>query len=167
VIRQKLLSSWAFLGVVAVLYLAAGLASPAVVWESLVTFVRIIYTIIPVFLLVFGLMFLTNLFLRARDIAGYVGKASGLRGWAFAIGGGILSTGPIYMWYPLLADLRERGMKNSLVAAFLYNRAVKIPLMPMMILYFGWTFTIVLSVLMVMFSVLNGVIVGRIMEVRE
>jgi uncharacterized membrane protein YraQ (UPF0718 family) len=58
--------------------------------------------------------------------------------------------------------LKEKGMEDSLVAAFLYNRAVKIPLLPMMIYYFGWPFTLVLSSLMVLFSILNGVVVQRL-----
>jgi uncharacterized membrane protein YraQ (UPF0718 family) len=73
--------------------------------------------------------------------------------------GGIASSGPIYMWYPLLSDLKEKGMRDSLIAAFLYNRAIKIPLLPMMVHYFGWDFTFALSIYMVLFSVVNGVIV--------
>jgi uncharacterized membrane protein YraQ (UPF0718 family) len=63
------------------------------------------------------------------------------------------------MWYPLLSDLKEKGMKDSLIAAFLYNRAIKIPLLPMMIYYFGWPFALILSIYQVLFSVVNGILV--------
>jgi uncharacterized membrane protein YraQ (UPF0718 family) len=126
---------------------------------------RLILRIAPVLLLVFVVMFFFNRFFENDRVIGLFGKGSGFQGWVIAIVGGILSSGPIYMWYPLLSDLKEKGMENSLVAAFLYNRAVKIPLLPMMIYYFGWPFTLVLSFLMVLFSIANGILVQRL--VRE
>jgi hypothetical protein len=48
--------------------------------------------------------------------------------------------GPIYAWYPLLKELREKGAANSLIAIFLGNRAVKPFLLPIMISYFGWVY---------------------------
>lgn len=113
--------------------------------------------IAPILLLVFAVMFLTNLFFESNQVVKFLGKGSGLRGWLVAIAGGIASSGPIYMWYPLLSDLKEKGMKDSLMAAFLYNRAIKIPLLPMMVYYFGWPFTLVLSIYMVLFSIVNGI----------
>ena len=80
-----------------------------------------------------------------------------------AIFGGIISTGPIYLWYPLLSDLKEKGMKDSFIAAFLYNRAVKIPLMPMMIFYFGIRFTVILTIYIVIFSMINGFCVEKLL----
>jgi uncharacterized membrane protein YraQ (UPF0718 family) len=60
----------------------------------------------------------------------------------------------------MLAELRKHGMKDSLIAAFLYNRAVKIPLIPVMIYYFGWLFTALIMIYMIAFSIINGLIVG-------
>src|SRR4030042_6776108 len=87
----------------------------------------LIARIAPILLLVFIVMFLTNLFSQSNRLVRFLGKGSGLRGWMVAIGGGIASSGPIYMWYPLLSDLKGKGMKDSFIAAFLYNRGVKIP----------------------------------------
>jgi len=96
------------------------------------------------------------------------GKGAGVKGWLIAIFGGILSTGPIYLWYPLLSDLKEKGMKDSFIATFLYNRAVKIPLMPMMIFYFGISFTAILTIYIVIFSIINGFCVDKLLlEKRE
>ena len=47
------------------------------------------------------------------------------------------------MWYPFLADLKDKGIKNPLIVTFLYNRAVKLPLIPVMIYYFGLKFVII------------------------
>lgn len=145
-----------------VVYAMVGIYDLDVLRNALLGLSRLIARIVPVLLLVFAVMFFLNRFFETDRIVRFFGKGSGFRGWVMAIGGGILSSGPIYMWYPLLSDLKEKGMGNSLVAAFLYNRAVKIPLLPMMIYYFGWPFTLVLSFLMVLFSIVNGIIVQRL-----
>ena len=158
-IVEKVGASGIFLSFIVAFYVILGIIDFELVGNALSLLGRLILRILPVLIVVFGIMFLTNLFLGAKDIVRILGKGSGLRGWIFAISGGIISSGPIYMWYPLLSDLKERGMRDSLIAAFLYNRAIKIPLIPMMVLYFGWTFTIVLSIYMVLFSMINGLAV--------
>ena len=140
-------------------YVILGIYDFARLRNALYALAGLIARIAPILLLVFGMMFFTNLFFEVNRIARFLGKGSGFRGWMVAIAGGVASSGPIYMWYPLLSDLKEKGMKDSLVAAFLYNRAVKIPLLPMMVHYFGWPFAIVLSIYMVLFSVVNGIMV--------
>lgn len=156
-----------FLFIVFLIYVTVGFTDYALVEQSISAFVRLSLNILPVLVLVFVIMFFSNLILQADRTKKYLGEESGAKGWLVAIFGGILSTGPIYMWYPLLSDLKEKGMKNSLIAAFLYNRAVKIPLLPMMIYYFGWAFTIILTVYMILFSLVNGLIVGKIIKEKK
>ena len=160
-IIEKTGGSWAFLLLVVVVYLILGIVDFELARNTLHVLGTLILRILPILILVFAVMFLTNLFFDAKNIVRILGKGSGLRGWGFAISGGIISSGPIYMWYPLLGDLKQKGMKDSLIAAFLYNRAIKIPLIPMMISYFGWAFTITLSMYMVLFSILSGFLVER------
>jgi len=161
-ITEKVGASWVFLSSVVVLYGILASVDLELVGNTLPVFGKLILRIFPILILIFGIMFLTNLLFEAKSIVKILGRASGIRGWILAISGGIISSGPIYMWYPLLGDLKERGMKDSLIAAFLYNRAIKIPLIPMMVHYFGWPFTIVLSMYMVLFSIINGLVVERL-----
>ena len=77
-------------------------------------------------------------------------------GTALAAVAGIISTGPIYAWYPLLKDLREKGAGESSIAIFLYNRAVNHFLLPVMIGYFGWIYVVILTILMFIASVIIG-----------
>jgi uncharacterized membrane protein YraQ (UPF0718 family) len=128
------------------------------------TFTKTIINIWPTIALVFILTFIINLFLNEKKILKLVGKESGKKGWFIAIFGGLLSHGPIYLWYPLLSDLQKKGMKNELITTFLYNRTVKLPLIPLMIFYFGITFTIVLTFWMLIFSIINGLIVGGLCD---
>lgn len=155
-------AGWIFLAIVLVIYFILGVVNYTMFELAVIGFFNLFITVLPVLFLVFFFLFLTNLFFTPKRVIKYLGKGSGIKGWLLMIIGGILSTGAIYMWYPLLSDLKEKGMKNSLVAVFLYNRAVKIPLLPMMIYYFGWGFTIILTVYMIMFSVVSGFVVGEV-----
>ena len=110
--------------------------------------------------LVFLIMLLINLFLKPAAVAKFLGKGSGIKGIALSVAAGIISTGPIYAWYPLLKDLREKGAGESSIAIFLYNRAVKPFLLPVMIGYFGWLYVVILTILMVVASIIIGFLVS-------
>ncbi|RLG57193.1 MAG: permease [Candidatus Hydrothermarchaeota archaeon] len=153
-----------FLGLSILLYLLILIINKELAVDSFFSFLKLLKKLLPVIFLVFLLIFLTNLLLEPEKISKHLGETSGIKGFALAIIGGILSTGPIYMWYPMLADLKEKGMKTSLIATFLYNRAVKIPLLPMMIYYFGIGFTFILTFYMIIFSIINGIAVEKILQ---
>ena len=67
----------------------------------------------------------------------------------------------MYMWYPLLKEMKNSGANHSFIAVFLYNRAIKLPLLPFIIFYFGITFTIVLTVVMIVMSIIQGMIIDH------
>jgi len=69
---------------------------------------------------------------------------------------------PVYTWYALLRELREKGMRASLAAVFLYSRAVKLPLLPLMIHYFGTAYTLVLCLYLIGFSLVTGVLIRKL-----
>ena len=106
--------------------------------------------------LVFVLMILLNLFLKPAQIARFLGKGTGIKSILLPAVAGIISTGPIYAWYPLLKDLRGKGAENSSISIFLYNRAVKPFLLPVMIAYFGWVYVVILTILTVLGSIAIG-----------
>ncbi|MGM0381827.1 MAG: permease, partial [bacterium] len=72
---------------------------------------------------------------------------------------GIISMGPIYAWYPLLASLRKKEVPDFHLATFLGCRAVKVPLLPVMAAYFGWAFTVVLTGALLLNAFLTGLVV--------
>ncbi len=106
--------------------------------------------------MIFVLMLLINLFLNPARVAKFFGKGSGVKGIILSAAAGIISTGPIYAWYPLLKDLREKGAGDSSVAIFLYNRAVKPFLLPVMVAYFGWVYVVILTILTILGSIVIG-----------
>ncbi len=121
---------------------------------------NILLKILPVLIIVILLTALLNYFLKPKQIAGHLGKDSGFKGWFWALTAGILSHGPMYAWYSLLEELRTHGMRDGLVVVFFSARAIKIPLLPVMIDYFGWVFTLILSV----YILIGALIQGWIME---
>ena len=165
-ILEKISSAWIFFIVVAVFYLILLSVNFPLAKDTFFKFFELLQKIIPVFILVFIFIFLSNLFLDSKKIAKFIGKSAGIKGWLISIIAGILSVGPIYMWYPLLADLKEKGMKESFIAVFLYNRAVKIPLLPMMIYYFGAAFVVILTFYMILFSIINGLLVDKLLKLK-
>lgn len=127
-------------------------------------FYSVFCRVLPILPLIFGLIFLSNLFIKPDQVKKYLGEGSGLKGFLISIVGGIISTGPIYVWYPLLSDFKSKGMRVSLIAVFLCNRAIKIPLLPLMIFYFGWQYVVVLSFFMISFSIFNGLLTERLLR---
>ena len=157
-----LYASWVFLGVCVLIYIGLLVFDTNLGYQIIKKFLSILWEILPVMIIVVIFVFFFNLFLDKKKISKFFGEKSGIKGWTLAIIGGILSSGPGYMWYPMLKDLRKRGMRPSLAVAFLYNRGVQIPLIPMMIFYFGSWFTLFMTIYMVIFSVINGVVVEKI-----
>lgn len=153
---------WIFLGAVVGAYLLVFLVKPSLADKSWQASLHLTATIAPILLIVYALMLLSNLLVRESLIRRYVGQTSGWLGYLVATVTGILSTGPIYVWYPLLADLRRKGMKDSLMAVFLYNRAIKLPWLALMIGFFGGKYTLVLT----LWTMLAGIVEGVAIELR-
>jgi uncharacterized membrane protein YraQ (UPF0718 family) len=164
---EKISGKWIFLITITTFYVILAFINLGIAKMVIIQLFQLIWKIFPIFILIFFLMFLSNLLLDAKKIIKYTGENAGLKGWLVSMVTGILSSGPIYMWYPLLSDLKDKGMKDAFITTFLYNRAVKIPLLPMMISYFGIAFTIVLSIYMILFSVINGLIVHKILNLKK
>ncbi len=120
--------------------------------------------LVPVFLLVIVLMGIFMAYMNAKKLSKLLGKQSGLKGWIIALFGGILSHGSSYIWYQMLVDLRAQNVKDSLIVSFLYTRAIKLPLLPLMVIYFGYVFTIVLMCYIVLGALIQGLIVEKLSE---
>ena len=117
--------------------------------------------------LVFILMLLLNLFLKPAQIVKLLGRGAGIKGVILSAAAGIISAGPIYAWYPLLKELREKGAANSFLSIFLGNRAVKPFLLPIMIAYFGWIYVLLLTVFTILGSMIVGYSVGALVKVKN
>ena len=156
-----------FLALMAAVYTAVYFTFPQLFYEALEGTYSILLRVIPILILVFIFLFLFELFVKPEKVIKNLGEHAGIKGWFFSIGTGILSSGPIYVWYPLLSDFRKSGMRTSFISTFLYSRAVKLPLLPVMVHYFGITYTAVLATYMLGTSVVVGYLTELFVDGRK
>ncbi|MFA5736933.1 MAG: hypothetical protein WC893_02130 [Candidatus Paceibacterota bacterium] len=157
----KISKSWRFLIFVLFIYTIILILDKDFLFKVLLKAEEIIREIIPVLIIVFLLTFFANIWLDNKRMKKIISKQTGALSYLTAVILGIISSGPIYMWYPLLKELKEDGLRNDLIAIFLYNRAIIIPTIPMILYYFGLHFFIISTVLMMVFSLLNGYLVNK------
>ncbi len=160
---KKIFNSRSYLALIISIYLGLFIFRSDIFLLSLNFFLQIVTKIIPILVLVFGLMVLTNYFITPKLITRYF-KARGIKKWLVVVISGTLSTGPIYVWYPLLAELKNKGLSYGLIACFLYNWSIKISLLPMMILYFSPSYIVILYFTMALASIVQGLIINYIMR---
>ena len=158
---------WIFLLATLFLYLLTALFNSQKAHEAGIRFLHLIMEIAPLLVVVFILMALINLFLKTELLLKYMGKDSGLKGWLISIFTGILSIGAIYMWFPILKTLMDKGVKPGLIAVFLYNRGIKLNWLPLMMLYFGMKYVIVLTLVTIFASILQGIIMDLLMKTKS
>ncbi len=160
---EKSNASWYFLLLVVLAYVVLFFISIDAFFQASNSFLNILKTILPVFFVAFVLMTLMNYFITREMIAKHLGNKS-WKGWFFAIVSGIISMGPIYMWYPLLDDAREKGVSNGIISCFLYNRAIKLPLLPIILIYFSIEYVFILVFVMIFVSVIQGIFINKIIR---
>ncbi len=159
---KKIPGQWKFLAVVLVLYIMAFIASKDFAKMAFGNFLTTFSSVVPIVFVVFIVMFVLNLLLNPEIIKKHLGHDSGMRGWVYTIIGSIVISGPPYVLMPMFADLKKHGMKTALIATFLSNRNVQPVFLPVMAYYFGIRYTIIISLLVVAFSIISGNIVGKL-----
>lgn len=144
------------------IYLIVAFLNFPLALDAFMKFLQTFINLLPIMLLVFIAIFVTNLFLKPELIERHLGNESGLKGWAYAILASFIVIGPPYIIFPLLGELKKHGMKYSLMAVFLNNKNVQLVFLPAMIYYFGLPFTLVLSIYGISFSILSGLLIGKL-----
>ncbi len=156
--EKKGVGGWLFLLLVLAAYGVTGAIDAEIVVQALSFFGKAMRKVLPALVIVFLFLLMADLLFEPKWIKRNLGGEAGIKGWLIAAVGGVLAAGPVYAWYALLRELRENGMRASLAAVFLYSRAVKLPLLPLMIHYFGAAYTLVLCLYLLGFSIVSGVL---------
>lgn len=106
------------------------------------------------------MMVVLNQVVSPAAVARYLGKGAGLKGIFFSGLAGIISMGPIYAWYPLFKTMREKGVTAFIIANFIGCRSIKPVLLPVLIGYFGWKYTVVFVIVSLVGALCTAGIVG-------
>ena len=147
---------WGFFALVLLIYGGLYIVSPRKTAEALKNCGHFASQIAIPLGLVFVFMLFINLFLSPSQIMNFLGRKAGFKGLFLSAIAGIISVGPIFAWYPLLKNLRDKGASSTILATFLCNRSVKPFLLPIMVSFFGWKYVLILT----FFSVLGAMTVG-------
>jgi len=151
----------AFPSAVVFIYGLLWLFSPTHGLEALKASYHVCRQIAPALFIALAAMAALNTFVRPAHVKRLLGGTKKTRGVILSTAAGVLSMGPIYAWYPLLKELEAKGASDFHIANFLCCRAVKPALLPFVVAYFGWLFTIVLTVFMVASSLLTASVVNH------
>jgi len=106
------------------------------------------------------MMVVLNRFLSPEVVTLFLGRSAGIKGVFLSSLAGVLSMGPVYVWYPLLKTLKDKGASEFHIANFIGNRSVKPVLLPVLVIYWGWYFTS----LFVLVSLVGALIVACIVS---
>lgn len=158
--KRSRLRQWIFPACVVSIYWILFLIAPDRTWTGLQTAGRVLIQAALPLLLAFGVMVLLNRYLSPFHVSTFLGSRAGIKGVLFSALAGILSMGPIFAWYPLLESLRKQGASDFHLANFLSHRAVKPVMLPVMILYFGWRFSLIFTVFCVLGALVTATAVS-------
>jgi uncharacterized membrane protein YraQ (UPF0718 family) len=160
--KGSIKGSWFFLAAVLVLYLLVFSFSSQQALNAVTIDLRIILQMALPLFIAFIIMVMINLYVGPEKILDLLGKRVGIRGLLFSSLAGIISMGPIYAWYPMLKGLREKGVPIFYLSNFLGNRAIKPFQLPLMISFFGWTYTILFNTLAWILSIIVSYILAQL-----
>ncbi len=153
---------WIFPGCIVLIYAAVFPSAPGKIAGALRASLHISGQMAVPLAIAFGIIVLLNLLINPAMISRFLGRKAGIKGLVLSTGAGILSMGPIYAWYPFVKTLREKGVSNFHTANFLSNRAVKPAMVPVMVAYFGWRFTLVFMILGIFSAWMTALAVKKI-----
>jgi uncharacterized membrane protein YraQ (UPF0718 family) len=156
------LGGWIFLGLVLLVWASVALVAPHYADNGFTLFIGLLGRVLPALAVVFVLLFLANLWTDQPWIVRHLGRKPSLASWLIAVAAGILASGSLYAWYALVGELKQKGLRSGLAATFLYAFSVKLPLLPLLVHFFGPTYAIVLNAWLLLFAVPSGLLVERL-----
>ena len=121
--------------------------------------------IFPAVMILSGLL---KVFVSKEIIQRYLGRTSGFKGLIIAVLLGTLPEGPLYIAFPLVKELREKGAKISNLIVFLSAWAcIKIPQELVEFKFLGLKFMALRLSLTIIFVIIMGLIAEKIYERPE
>lgn len=156
--NQQLKIGYSMLFIVVFLYIVAAVLSEDKIALAILNSWDILTLIFPILVIVIFIMAVINTFVNPKKIAKHLRTDSGFKGWFIAVFSGILSHGPGYIWYPMLADLRAHGVSEGFITAFIYARSIKLPWLVLLVSYFGLIYTVLFVGSTIIGAILQGMI---------
>jgi len=162
-LKDRFWWNWIFLFIVFIIYFITGLFN----FDYFLNVWREVYNIfvkqiLLVLIVVFLLMFILNILLQKDKVKNLIKNSNSFTKYFFAVIGWFFSTGPVYMWYLFLKQLKDHWLNYGHIASFIYARALKIPFLVVMVFYFGLKYTIIFNLVLIFLAILIGLLVNLI-----
>lgn len=121
--------------------------------------------ILPALMIIIGLF---SVWVQKEFVIRHMGKSSGIKGMAIAFILGVLPTGPLYIAFPMAVALLKKGAKISNIIIFISAWAcIKLPQELVEIQFLGINFTLLRLALTLVFVILMGIIIEKLIEITE
>lgn len=159
--------SWLFPLSVVVIYLVLYPVAPDRTVHALIDSAHVVGQIALPLSLAFVMMVILNWYISPAQVTRYLGNRVGIKGVFLSSIAGLISMGPVIAWLPFLSAIREKGSSDFHLANFLTSRAVKPVLLPVMIGYFGWRFSTVLTLINMLGALLVAAVVAFLCRDRK
>ena len=153
-----------FLGFVVLLYILLYVVDASKTIDSLKYFLKNSIKILPVFLLVILLTALINYYFPKERIGQMLQGKPRWQTYMFSLLAGIISMGPVFAWYPLLKNLKDKHLEEGTLVTFFYAKSIKLTLLPIMIGFFGQVFSIIFMVYIAIAALLQGFLYALFFE---
>jgi len=147
-----------FFGIMVFIYIILYIFYPEKTYKAIIYVISIIKEILPILLFVYIFM-LGFSFINEQKLKAYIEKAPPAIKYLLLSVLGTLSHGPIFAWYPFLKELNQKGISKGAIGTFLYSRGIKLTLLPMLISFFDIKFAVILTVVILVFSIIEGVFI--------
>jgi uncharacterized membrane protein YraQ (UPF0718 family) len=157
-VEKKHFPGYLFLVLVLIIYLVLLFQHPSLVWVSLRSSCSIIIKASTTFIFIFISLFLSHLLLRPEFLLKRINGKAKIAEWAIAIVSGLLFMGAMFMSFPLMARLKEKKVGLGFIAIFLACKPINLALIPTFMLFFGVKYVLIITILMIVFAFIQGVI---------
>lgn len=162
--KKSVKSGFVFFGIIFVIYLLTFFISPEKSILAGQDFLKTFFSFLPILFAMLFVMELVKIYIHKKDLISLLKKTTGINRVFAYMGAGIFSMGSLYLWYPLLVKIKESGASHGDIATFIYARAIKPIYFPVLFFYFDWKYIASLFVSLIFFSVIQGVVIDKIMK---
>jgi hypothetical protein len=151
-LKDKLWSNWIFFLFVSMLFVGVSVFDPSSMLPILSYFWKTIWSLLPILLLVYGIIFIFSVFLSHKNVVHFLAHGGYTKKMFLAIITWIISSWPTYLRYGFLKKLHTSWLTLWHIAGFSYARAIKPPLFALMIYYFDVKYTIIFVGILFVYS---------------
>ena len=137
--------------------------SPAVISASWAYFKEMM-AILPAIMILMGLFVV---WVSKEIVIRHLGERSGIKGMLISFVLGALPTGPMYVAFPLVFGLKQKGASISNIVIFLSAWAcIKLPQKMVELQFLGWKFMAARLILTIIFVTIMGIIIERVTKLE-